>query len=131
MSESSTANSSPPKTRRGVLFPQLSAEAFGDLDEELVTEQVAEAVVEVLEVVEVEPEHRVRVAAALGVGDGPRKAVQEEHPVGQAREAVIEGLVTETLLEARRSVTSVSEPTIRVAGAPPPGTARPRHSTHR
>ena len=67
---------------------------LGHLDEQFVAELMTQAVVQVFEIVEVEPQDRVRVArAAFGIGDRLGEPVHEQHPVGQAGEAVEKRLV--------------------------------------
>ena len=90
----------PSEARCGVSLSQLGANAVRYLDEQLVTHLVAQAVVQDLEPVEVEPEHRVGVVApALGVGQRLGQAVQEKRSIGQASQAVVEGLLAQALFE--------------------------------
>ena len=60
---------------------------------------MAEAVVDGLEVVEVEVQHRGRPPAADGPGQGVTEAVEEERAVRQAGQDVVERLVAELVLE--------------------------------
>ena len=79
-----------------VAAPQRGAEALGDLDQQRVAVVVAERVVDLLEAVEVDQQHRGRVVAAqraLG-------AAVQERAVGQAGEGVVQGLVAQA---ARRA----------------------------
>ena len=99
VSSRSSANSSPP-SRAAVSPARMHAvQAPGDLHEHLVAGHVAERVVDVLEVVEIEQQDGARpavpLAARLGVGD----AVREKRAVGQVRQRVVERLVGELLLE--------------------------------
>ena len=57
---------------------------------------MAEAVVDHLEPVEVEEQHRHVVAPFAG--PGPLEPVGEQHPVGQPGEGVVQGLVGQRLL---------------------------------
>ena len=66
--------------------------------EQLVAGGVAEAVVDELELVEVEEEHRDRGLAPAGDREGVLEPVEEEVAVGQAGERVVEGLVLGALL---------------------------------
>ena len=69
------------------------------LDEELVAGRVAEAVVDVLEVVEVDEDHGHRARPAAGAPQRVLEALGEEQPVREVGERVVERLVGETLLE--------------------------------
>lgn len=83
-----------PEASRRVRFPQLGADPLRHLDQQFVADKVPQAVVQALEVVEVQPQHCVRVTGpAFGLGDGPGEVVEEQDPVGQAGQAVVEGLV--------------------------------------
>ena len=85
----------------GVAGPHAGLEPPGDRGEEQVALQVAEAVVDVLEAVDVEEEDREHGAlAAPGAGDGEREAVHEQRSIRQPGQRVVEGLLGELLLEA-------------------------------
>jgi hypothetical protein len=94
----STANSSA-EAGDGVVGPYAGQESLPDLDEEAVPGGVAEAVVDLLEAVEVQEQHRHRGAVASGPQQGVVDPVLEQGPVGERREAVVEGLVRELVLE--------------------------------
>src|SRR5205085_1367456 len=84
---------------QGVGLPGAGAEPLGHADEELVSGAVAEAVVDGLEVVEVQ-EHDADEPARPGLAvEGVVEAILEEGPVGEPGERVVEGLVVEPLLE--------------------------------
>jgi hypothetical protein len=74
----------PAKASRGVPGTQILFQAGADRLEQLVTHLVPEAVVDVLEVVQVHEEHRhgARLATAA-LGEGLFEAVEEQGPVGQ------------------------------------------------
>ena len=77
-----------------------ASEALGDRDEQLVAGGVAEAVVDRLEVVEVDEQHReVAVACAPTRAERVLDAVAEQRLVGEAGERVVERLVGELVLE--------------------------------
>ena len=63
-----------------------------------VADFVAERVVDALEAVEVEREHRQHVVGALGAGHGVAQLLLEEVPVRQARQAVVQGELLDLLL---------------------------------
>ena len=74
-------------------------QAPGDHLEDLVAGGVAEAVVDVLEVVEVEEQHRHRPLVAAAPDERVLDAVAEQRAVRQPGERVVEGLVLEFVLE--------------------------------
>ena len=80
-----------PEARQHVARAQARLEAVGDGDEELVPDDVAQAVVHELEAVHVEQEEGEGVAAAADVGlvRGDPQALHELGAVGEAREAVV------------------------------------------
>ena len=73
------------------------AQPVGDGDEQPVAGGVAEAVVDHLEVVEVEEQHRDALVVELGVGERAPEPVDEEQPVRQPGERVVDRLVREPL----------------------------------
>src|SRR6185503_9871359 len=83
----------------GVAGSDGQLEAAGGLDEERVAGAVAERVVDQLEAVEVEEEDAEEaVLLASRVADAVAQAVDEERPVGEAGEGVVERVVDELLL---------------------------------
>src|ERR1051326_5345926 len=82
-----------------------------DLREELVADRVPEAVVDELEVIEVEIHHRERPAVALRLRDGGEDAVAEEEAVRKTGERVVIRLILELLLRclALRDVAIVDD----------------------
>ena len=70
-----------------------SGETFGDPSEERVAGQVAERVVDHLEPVEVEEQHRQRATSPAELGLGLDEAVHEQDAVGQPGQGVVRGLV--------------------------------------
>ena len=84
---------------RGVAGADARVEPLGDLDEHLVAGSVAEAVVDGLEVVEVEEHDGEAAALAPRAGRGVADALAEQRAVGQAGDGIVEGLVRELLLE--------------------------------
>ena len=79
--------------------PQTGAEALGDSDQQAIPDVMAEAVVDVLEVVEVEQQHRPGMVVALGVGDAPFDLLAKAPAVGEAGHLVVIGEEDESLLE--------------------------------
>ena len=85
---------------RRVARAQAPAQAVGDGAEQLVAGAVAEAVVDELEVVEVDEGDRGdRRVGAADAGQGVLDAVEEQRPVRQAGERVVERLVAQLVLE--------------------------------
>jgi hypothetical protein len=72
----------------------------GDRGEKLVTRGMAEAVVDDLELIEIEEEHRDGRLAAGRDRERVLEAVEEEVSVGKPGEGVVEGLVLGPLLRA-------------------------------
>ncbi len=83
----------------GVAGAQGHGQALGDAHQQPVAQAVAEAVVDHLEVVEVEEQHRHPPVVALWPGQRPVEAVEQQGAVGQAGERVVGGLVGQALLE--------------------------------
>jgi hypothetical protein len=86
--------------RHGVGGPQALGQAVSDLQEEPIADLVAEGVVDDLEAVEVQVEHR-QAEARLALHALPRvpQPVEEEGAVGQAGERVVEGAVLDARLQ--------------------------------
>ena len=84
------------EARDHVLGAQARAQARSDRHQQLVAGGVAEAVVDRLEVVEVDEQHR---ELAPPVADRGLDLVGEQRPVGEVRERVVVGLVVELLLK--------------------------------
>ncbi len=75
--------------------------------EQLVPDLVAQLVVDRLEAVDVAEEHSDMTSGALGLQQGVLEVVEQEPPVGQAREGILEGMPCQLFLEglALRDVT--------------------------
>ena len=87
----------------GVAGPQGRLQPARDGDQQPVADVVAERVVDELEAVEVQEQHRRAGgrAAALRAPDRLRQAVQEQHAVGQPGQRVVQGVVLQALLGLR------------------------------
>ena len=70
-------------------------EAFGDGDEQPVAGVMTEVVIDGLELVEVDEEHRQDALGAVEAGDGLVCAVHQQHPVGQPGQRVVHRLALE------------------------------------
>jgi hypothetical protein len=77
--------------------PQRLAQPEGDLLQELVAGQVPERVVDVFEAIQVDDAQRERPPVALRHADGLRQTVLQQHAVGQAGQAVVQGLMRQRL----------------------------------
>ena len=66
--------------------------------DELVTDRMAERIVDVLEVIEVDVKHRHRCAAASDVGDHRLQPLAEEIPVRQAAQRVVQREIAQPVL---------------------------------
>ena len=84
---------------RGVAGADAVAQPRGQLHQQLVARGVAEAVVQGLEVVQVQEQHRGGVVRSPPAVQGVLDAVAEEGAVGQIGQRVVEGLVGELVLE--------------------------------
>ena len=80
---------------RRVLGSHAPEQALRGRAQQLVARRVAERVVHVLEAVEVDQDHRHRVAPR----QGPAQPVEQQHAVGQAGQRVVVGLVRELVLQ--------------------------------
>ena len=87
------------EARGGVAGADARVQALGDLEQHLVAGGVAEAVVDRLEVVEVDEDDGQARALAAGARDGVAHALDEQRAVGEVGDGVVEGLVGELLLE--------------------------------
>ena len=87
------------EARGGVGAADALVETARHLDQHLVAGGVPEAVVDRLEVVEVEEDHGEPAPLAPAAGDRVAHALGEQRAVGEPRHAVVEGLVGELLLE--------------------------------
>jgi len=85
--------------RGGVNGAHAVFQAAAELPEGLITGVMPERVVDVLEVVHVEEQHRNGHAIAPLAGQRVLDAVAQQRAVGQAGERVVEGLVLELGLE--------------------------------
>ena len=78
-----------PEARHRIVPAQAGPKALGDLDENLVARGVAEPVVDLLEVVEVQEHHGQRLPMTLRMQDRERKPVGEQEPVRKPRQDVV------------------------------------------
>ena len=83
----------------GVAAADSTADPVGDGLQELVADGMAEGVVDRLEVVEVDEQHDHRVGLGPRDAQGVIHAVEEQRPVGEPGQLVVEGAVAELALE--------------------------------
>ena len=116
-------NSSPLK--RAAVSPARTAlrEPLAQLPEHGVPHLVAEAVVHDLEPVEVQEQHGDVGAASARAHQFLVQAVEEQGPVGQAGDVVVESLVSESLLRLDLLADVLDRSDIAVVGAAPLGAA--------
>ena len=98
-SSTRTANSSPPKRATVSVGRTAPRMRCGDLLQDGVAGGVSEAVVDRLEVVEVDEDHAHRRLLARRPGERVLDAVGEQRPVGEAGDGIVERLVGELVLE--------------------------------
>ena len=87
------------EARRGIALSQTRRESFADDAQQVVAREVAEAVVDGLEVVEVDEQHRELAALAFQPRRRVVDPVAEERLVGQSGQRIVERLVRELVLE--------------------------------
>ena len=90
----------PTEAPRGVDLPQLTTDRGGQGNQQVVTDPVAQAVVDELEVVDVQEQDRDGPGVTTGAGQRLVQPVQQQLPVGQPREGVVQRPVPELLLHA-------------------------------
>jgi hypothetical protein len=83
------------KARHGVAGAQRLVQAGRELEQQVVAGAVAQAVVDELEVVDVEEEDRHPGLAAVRLGQCDREAVDEERAVRQPGEGIVQSLMAD------------------------------------
>ena len=71
-----------PEARQGVVLPHPAAETPRQRHQQRIAGRMAEAVIDVLEAVYIEEQHRQTVLVAIGNGDRMLQAVEQQNPVG-------------------------------------------------
>ncbi len=94
------ANSSPPSRATVSPSPDRAADALRDDPEQLVADRMAERVVDALEVVEVEIEHRHRLGGLLHARQPLGHLLAQQHAVGKLRQRVVARHVRDALFGA-------------------------------
>ena len=85
-----------------VARPRGTHETLADVGDQHVAVFVADGVVDVLQLVDVEEEDGDHLARGPGPFDGLGKFAHEQRAIGKRREAVVSGLVRQSRLELRR-----------------------------
>lgn len=83
---------------QGVALPQAGPQALGHGTEQAVPGRMAEAVIDVLEAVQVEEEHGTAAAFPGREAEGMLQAGQEQGAVGQVGQGIVVGQVQQLLL---------------------------------
>ena len=83
------------EARDRVAVAHQRGEALGDRHEQPVADVVPEVVVDGLELVEVDEQHRHRAVAAVHARERLARAIHQQQPVGQPRERVVQRLALE------------------------------------
>ena len=97
---SRTANSSPPSRAAVSAGPKRAGETMADGDQQLVAGAMPQAVVDRLEIVEIQEEDRQRgLAQPAGAIERVLDAIDEERPVGEPGQRIVQRLVAELCLE--------------------------------
>ena len=87
------------EARSNVVMPQFGQESLGDAHQQRVADRVAEAVVDRLEAVEVEEQHREVIVRIVAMAtERALKLFQEALTVGQPGEPVVVGLLNQFVL---------------------------------
>ena len=81
--------------RHQILAAHDAAQPLGDVENELVADVMAERVVDVLEVIEIDIEHGGRRAAGAHIGDDAFEPVAEIDAVGQAADRIVQREMTQ------------------------------------
>ena len=84
--------------RRRILAAKLSLEALGDGAQQAVADGMAQGVVHILEVIDVEAHDGGKTATAPGHGNGVVDPLPEQDAVGQAGQCIVLGHVPDVLL---------------------------------
>jgi hypothetical protein len=109
----STTTNSSPDSRPAMSEPAVPLQARGHLAQQLIAGGVAQGVVDLLEAVQVDEQHRQLLVVARGGGNGLVGLGLQQAAVGQAGQAVVEG----QLADARRAFSRSSASAHRCAQA--------------
>ena len=89
-----------PEPRQRVSLAQLALQESADLAQQIVAGRVAARVVDLLEAVEIEVEHRMATVALRGAFERPRQPMLELTPVREPGQRIVARLVRQLLGEA-------------------------------
>ena len=82
----------------GIRLANAGGDPLGHRDQEIVAREVAERIVDVLEVVEIDQQQGDRLVASAGLGDSVLQAVVQQDPIGQPGQRVVMRHVVNLLL---------------------------------
>src|SRR5260370_35148372 len=88
-------------SRRGIDSAAMDAECIGEAADGAAAKEMAKVVVDFLQAIEVEKQHRERPAAAIGALGFVFKNVEKPAIVGKAGEGITDGQMVDLLEEAR------------------------------
>lgn len=98
----------PAKTRHGVILAHPGLQALGNLLQEQIAQGMPPAVIQLLEVVQIDKQQRPQLAAALAGGQRLAKAVEQQAAVRQPGQHVVERQPVDSSMAALRRVMSLN-----------------------
>ena len=113
------------EARDQVVAAQGPAQALGDAANQLVADRVTEGVVDVLEVVEIDVEHRRGAASLPRLGDDRFEPLTEEDAIGQSAQRIVQGEVSEPGFTGRDG----GGGTAHISSTSPASSAKPASAT--
>lgn len=88
------------ETRQGVFSAQLTSQACGHLDQQGVANQMAQAVVDRLEMIQIDEQQRAQAALAILPVHGVLQTIEQQAAIGQAGQFVAVGQALDLALVA-------------------------------
>ncbi len=105
------------QTRGCVFGPQTGAQSLSDFDQQLIAGFVAQAIVDVFEMIEIEKQNRARTFAALCAGDGAAQSLHQQRAVGQLGQRVVKRLMRQPVLVVLESGDVAERPDAAIGDA--------------
>ena len=87
------------KTRRSVAAAQRSAQTVGDADQQFVARRVAQTVVDIFEIVQVNENHRELIGFVAALLKRVLQTMAHQGAVGQMRQRIVKRLIIELVLQ--------------------------------